>query len=74
LAIEPKVGNTSLTEDIQMQIAKDQLLVESGQASSLRWQFTTSGVTGRALPHFPMGVLYGRHEGCGFPASCDHGL
>jgi len=32
LAIESKVGYTSLTQSIQMQIAKDQLLLESGQS------------------------------------------
>ena len=54
LAIESKVGYTSLTQSVQMQIAKDQLLLESGQVSGLQWVFTASEVTGRVGPSGPL--------------------
>jgi len=43
-----------LTQNIQMQIVKDELLLEAGQVSSLRWVFTASGVTGRVGPSGPL--------------------
>jgi RHS repeat-associated protein len=54
LAIESKVGYTSLTSSIEMQIAKDQLLLQSGRISGLRWVFTASNVTGRVGPSGPL--------------------
>jgi hypothetical protein len=37
-----------------MQIAKDQLLLESGKVSGLRWVFNASEVTGRIGPSAPL--------------------
>ena len=49
-AIESKVGRTSLTKSIQLQIQKDQLLVSSGQVESVEWVFSRSAVTGKIGP------------------------
>ena len=54
LAIESKAGYTSLTQSVQTQIAKDQLLMESGDVSGLRWLFSASSVTGRVGPSGPL--------------------
>ena len=37
-----------------MHIAKDNLLLESGQVSGLQWEFSASEVTGRVGPGGPL--------------------
>jgi hypothetical protein len=54
VAIESKVGRTSLTPTVELQIAKDRLLVQSGKVNSVEWAFTPSGVTGQVGPTGPL--------------------
>lgn len=54
LAIESKVGRTSLTSGIQSQIAKDQLLLQNGDVNGVQWVFGRSGVTGQIGPTGPL--------------------
>jgi hypothetical protein len=54
LAIESKVGRTSLTSDTVLQIAKDQLLLNNPRISGVTWVFTRSGVTGNIGPTGPL--------------------
>lgn len=55
LAIESKVGRTSLTSTIQAQIAKDQwLLQNSVDVTAVEWVFSCSGVTGQIGPTGPL--------------------
>ena len=51
-----------------MQIAKDQLLFESGQVSGIQWQFA-SEVTGRIGPSGPLAAVL---EKAGIPWCCRH--
>jgi len=46
----------SVIDDLQMQIAKDELLLESGRVSGMRWVFSASEVTGRVGPGGPLAV------------------
>lgn len=50
LAIESKVGYTSLTKSIQLQIAKDQLLMQNPAISGVEWELGPSAVTGQVGP------------------------
>ena len=52
LAIESKVGRTSLTSDIRTQVLKDVELLNDplSPVSSLRWEFSRSPVTGKVGP------------------------
>lgn len=54
LAIEAKVGRTSLTATTRSQIAKDSLLLRNGQVSDVEWVFSRSGVTGQVGPTGPL--------------------
>lgn len=54
LAIESKVGRTSLTGTVSQQIAKDQMLMRSGDVSGVQWVFTRSAVTGQVGPTGPL--------------------
>lgn len=56
LAIESKVGGTSLTTATRRQIARDvELMTDlSSPVSSVRWEFFTSPVTGRGGPTGPL--------------------
>ncbi|HEU5004348.1 MAG TPA: RHS repeat-associated core domain-containing protein, partial [Actinomycetota bacterium] len=54
LAIESKVGYTSLTKSIQLQIAKDQLLMQNPAISGVEWVFSASAVTGQVGPSGPL--------------------
>lgn len=56
LAIESKVGRTSLTSTTGRQIARDiELMTDvSSPVSSVRWEFFTSPVTGRGGPTGPL--------------------
>jgi len=54
LAIESKVGRTSLTSGIQSQIAKDQLLLQNGDVNGVQWVFGRSRVTGQIGPTGPL--------------------
>lgn len=54
LAIESKVGYTSLTQSIQTQIAKDQLLMQNPAISGVQWEFSPSAVTGQVGPSGPL--------------------
>lgn len=56
LAIESKVGYTSLSSSIQAQIAKDQLLIENGDVTGVQWVFGRSAVTGQIGPSGPLGA------------------
>ena len=53
LAIESKVGYTSLTWTVQSQVAKDQLLMQNEDVSGVQWEFSPSAVTGRVGPSGP---------------------
>ena len=46
IANESKVGYTSLTYDINLQVAKDSELLQSGQVTEVIWHFYQSPVTG----------------------------
>jgi hypothetical protein len=54
VAIESKVGYTSLTQTIQTQINKDALLMQNPQISGVQWIFSRSSVTGLAGPSTPL--------------------
>jgi hypothetical protein len=56
LAIESKVGRTSLSSDVRQQIAKDQMLLGDSNSGVARveWQFSRSGVTGQIGPTGPL--------------------
>ncbi|MEP7765667.1 DUF6531 domain-containing protein [Sanguibacter sp. 25GB23B1] len=54
MGIETKVGRTSLTTMTTSQIAKDSLLLQSGQVRSIEWMFMRSGVTGQIGPTAPL--------------------
>lgn len=54
LAIESKVGYTSLSKTVQLQIAKDQMLIDNGDVSAAQWIFSRSAVTGRVGPSGPL--------------------
>jgi filamentous hemagglutinin len=54
LAIESKVGYTSLTRTVQSQVAKDQLLMQNGDVSGVQWEFSRSAVTGQVGPSGPL--------------------
>lgn len=55
LAVESKVGRTSLTASVKAQIAKDVwLLANSPRVKSAQWVFTRSDVTGQIGPTAPL--------------------
>ena len=54
VAHESKVGYTSLTKDIRLQIAKDVELLQTKQISGSTWHFFQSPVTGRTGPSKPL--------------------
>src|SRR5712692_6933968 len=56
VAIESKVGKTSLTKDIQQQIAKDVELMKNPTSGvkSAEWRFSRSGATGEIGPTAPL--------------------
>jgi hypothetical protein len=54
LAIESKVGYTSLSQSVQLQIAKDELLMQNPAISGVEWEFSPSGVTGQVGPSGPL--------------------
>jgi hypothetical protein len=60
LAIESKVGYTSLTQSARSQIAKDQLLMQNPQISGVEWEFGRSAVTGQAGPSGPLAAALNR--------------
>ena len=53
-AYESKVGYTTLTDDIKMQIAKDTELMATGQVKEVKWVFFESPVTGKAGASQPL--------------------
>ncbi|WP_155888144.1 hypothetical protein [Cupriavidus sp. WS] len=53
-ANEAKVGYTTLTKDVQLQILKDTKLLKTGAVNGAAWNFYTSPVTGRAGPSGPL--------------------
>lgn len=54
LAIESKVGRTSLTAATRSQIAEDSLLLSNRQVTGVEWVFSRSGVTGQIGPTGPL--------------------
>ncbi|WP_375762805.1 hypothetical protein [Apibacter muscae] len=54
VAHESKVGYTSLTRDIQKQIAKDVELINAGKINSSTWHFFKSPVTGQGGASKPL--------------------
>ncbi len=50
IAIESKVGRTSLTKVIKEQIAKDKWLLENEKVEEVQWVFSRSAVTGKSGP------------------------
>jgi filamentous hemagglutinin len=63
VANESKVGYTSLTQSVQLQIAKDTELLQTGNVQGVTWNFFTSPVTGRGGPSGP---LYNALQNAGF--------
>jgi RHS repeat-associated protein len=53
-AIESKVGKTSLSGRVRQELARDVKLLRSGQVDRVRWEFSTSGVTGKGGPTGPL--------------------
>ena len=47
IAHESKVGYTTLTKRVRIQILKDSNLIDSGKITGAHWHFFTSGVTGK---------------------------
>jgi RHS repeat-associated protein len=54
IANESKVGYQSLTQDIQLQIAKDAELMQTGAVKGATWHFFTSPATGLGGPSQPL--------------------
>jgi hypothetical protein len=54
VGIEVKVGRTSLTAAARSQIAKDVLLLRSGDVTGIEWVFSRSAVTGLRGPTGPL--------------------
>jgi filamentous hemagglutinin len=54
VAHESKVGYTTLTQDIQQQIAKDVELMATREVKQVVWHFFTSPVTGQGGPSGPL--------------------
>ncbi|NTW40637.1 MAG: hypothetical protein HGA44_12245 [Cellulomonadaceae bacterium] len=54
VAIESKVGRTSLTAATQAQLTKDALLLENGDVAAVEWVFSRSAVTGKVGPTGPL--------------------
>lgn len=54
IANESKVGYTSLTSDIRLQISKDVELMNTGQINGSTWHFFQSPVTGMGGPSGPL--------------------
>ncbi len=54
VAIEVKVGRTSLTSVTEAQISKDQVLLKDGQVTAVEWIFQRSEVTGLGGPTGPL--------------------
>jgi RHS repeat-associated protein len=54
IAIESKVGRTSLTSTVRSQIAKDQWLLENGRVRGVQWIFVRSTVNGQIGPTGPL--------------------
>lgn len=54
IAIESKVGRTSLSEPVRQELARDVKLLRSGQVDAVEWHFSTSPTTGRAGPTGPL--------------------
>ncbi|WP_322880961.1 DUF637 domain-containing protein [Pandoraea sputorum] len=54
IANESKVGYTSFTSSVQIQIAKDLELMNSGAVNSVNWHFFTSPITGLGGPSQPL--------------------
>jgi hypothetical protein len=54
IAIESKLGYTSLTQSTGQQIARDVALLQSGRVSAVEWVFTRSATTGLAGPSSPL--------------------
>jgi hypothetical protein len=50
LGIESKVGRTSLTATTRSQIAKDGLLLRSGDVTGIEWVFSRTGQIGPTGP------------------------
>lgn len=54
LAIESKVGYSTLDKSIQLQIDKDVLLMQNGDVSGVEWMFSRSASTGLVGPSNPL--------------------
>ncbi|SEL26733.1 hypothetical protein SAMN05216359_10714 [Roseateles sp. YR242] len=54
IAHESKVGYTTLTSDIRIQIVKDVELMQTKQIQGASWRFFQSPVTGRGGPSGPL--------------------
>jgi hypothetical protein len=54
IAHESKVGYTTLTKRIRMQILKDAELINTGKIAGAHWHFFTSGVTGKGGASQPL--------------------
>lgn len=65
IAIETKVGYTSLSSTIRLQVQKDAALVRSGEANGAVWYFTKSPVTGLGGPSGPL-KAYLKENGIGW--------
>jgi len=50
VAIESKVGRTSLTRAVRQELARDIKLLRSGQVSEVQWHFSASPQTGLSGP------------------------
>jgi hypothetical protein len=54
IAVESKVGRTSLSEFVQKQIAKDAELLATGEVDQVIWRFAKSPKTGKVGPTAPL--------------------
>jgi len=54
VAIESKVGRTSLTSVVRRELARDTKLLRTGQVDSVEWHFGISPTTGRGGPTGPL--------------------
>ena len=63
LAIESKVGRTSLTPAVRQELARDWWLQRQGKVGGVRWEFSPSQVTGKVGP---TGALQEKIDRLGF--------
>ena len=61
IAHESKVGYTSLTRRIKIQILKDEYLTNKKQIKGAHWHFFESSVTGKIGPSQPLRNFLAEH-------------